>query len=196
MKSTLNIWLVSLFILFLSSCNPVRVFLEKEQLPNEVAYKTFAIENQYPGKSVYGSPDLDKAFQEQLIAGMEQRGFVLDINDPDLVLRYNTILSQNQKEINTMAHNPWGWGMYNPYLWRYPYPYPHHYGRGGYKVEKYNLGEVVIDFVDTDKDEAILRISAVGEVTKPKQLNKNIQSSTDRILTEFEKKIAAVQAGE
>ena len=191
MKSSLHIGLVSLFLIILSSCNPVRVFLEKEQLPNQVAYQTFSIENQFPGKNVYGSPDLDKAFQEQLIEGMEKRGFVLDINDPDLVLRYNTILSQNQKEINTMAHNPWGWGMYSPYMWRYPYPYD--YGRGGYKVEKYNLGEVVIDFVDTKKDEAILRISAVGEVTKPKQLKKNIQASTDRILTEFSKKIALVQ---
>ena len=191
MKSSLNIALLSLFLVFISSCNPVRVFLEKEQLPNQVAYKTFAIENQFPGKNVYGSPDLDKALQEQLIAGMEKRGFVLDINDPDIVLQYNTILSQNQKEINTMAHNPWGWGMYNPYMWRYPYPYDNR--RGGYKVEKYNLGEVVIDFIDTGRDEAILRISAVGEVTKPKQLNKNIQASAERILTEFSKKIATVE---
>ncbi len=191
MKSSFNIAYVGLMLLLLSSCNPVRVFLEQEQLPNQAVYTTFAIENQFPGKSVYGSPDLDKAFQEQLIAGMEKRGFVLDINDPDLVLRYNTILSQNQKEINTMAHNPWGWGMYNPYMWRYPYPSD--YRNGGYKVEKYNLGEVVIAFVDTQKDEAILRISAVGEVTKPKQLNKNIRASTERILTEFSKKIASLE---
>jgi hypothetical protein len=191
MKSSLKIALVSLFLIILYSCNPVRVFLEKEQLPNQVAYKTFAIENQFPGKSVYGSPDLDKTFQEQLIEGMEKRGFVLDINNPDLVLRYNTILSQNQKEINTMAHNPWGWGMYNPYMW--PYSYPYNQRRGGFKVEKYNLGEVVIDFVDTTKEDAILRISAVGEVTKPKQLSRNIQASAERILTEFTKKIASVE---
>lgn len=194
MKSSLNIVYVGLVLLLMSSCNPVRVFLEKEQLPNQVAYKTFAIENQFPGKNVYGSPDLDKALQEQLIAGMVKRGYELDINDPDLVLRYNTILSQNQKEINTMAHNPWGWGMYNPYMWRYPYPYNSR--NGGYKIEKYNLGEVVIDFVDTDKEEAILRISAVGEVTKPKQLNKNIQASTERILTEFSKKIVPLESEE
>lgn len=190
MKSNIKIAFLGLFLLVVSACNPVRVFLEKEKLPETTAYKTFAIENEFPGKPVYGTPDLDKKLQEQLIAGMEKRGFVLDINDPDLVLRYNTILSRNQKEINTMAHNPWGWGMYNPYMWRYPYPYNHR--RGGYKVEKYNLGEVVIDFVDTDKEEAILRISAVGEVTKPKQLNKNIDASVDRILTEFSKKIVGI----
>jgi len=188
MKNRCYIAFFCLVLLGLTACNPVRVFLEKEQLPNEVAFKTFAIENQYPGKNVYGSTDLDKVFQEKLISSMEKRGYVLDINDPDVILRYNTILSQNQKGINTMAHNPWGWGMYNPYMWRYPYPYDYH-RNGGFKVEKYNLGEVVIDFIDTKKDEAILRISAVGEVTKPKQLEKNIQASTERIIAEFDKKL-------
>lgn len=190
MKSSLNIALLCLALFLVAACSPVRVFLEKEQLAKAGTYKTFMIENEYPGKYVYGSPDLDKRLQEQLIAGMEKRGFVLDINEPDMVLRYNTILSQNQKEIDTMANNPWAWGMYNPYMWRYPYPYNR---GGGYKVEKYNLGEVVIDFVDTQKEEAILRISAVGEVTKPEQMNKNIRASTDKILTEFSKKIASLE---
>jgi|SRR5690554_641448 len=190
MKSSLNIGVLGLVWLLATACSPVRVFLEKEQLAKAGTYKTFMIENEYPGKFVYGSPDLDKSLQQQLIAGMEKRGFVLDINDPDMVLRYNTILSQNQKEINTMAYNPWGFGMYNPYMWRYPYP---HQRGGGYKVEKYNLGEVVIDFVDTQKDEAILRISAVGEVNKPEQMNKNIRAASDKILTEFSKKIASLE---
>lgn len=187
MKSSLKIGLLSLIILMAGSCNPVRVFLEKEQIPKTVTYKTFGIENEFPGKNVYGSPDLDVTLQQELIAGMEKRGFELDINNPDIVLRYNTILSQNQKEINPTSNNPWGYGMYNPYMRRYPYPYD--YGRESYKVEKYNLGEVVIDFIDTNRQTAILRISAVGEVTKPKQLNKNIQASADRILSEFSKKI-------
>ncbi len=189
MKSSVNISLIGLLVLLLGACSPVRVFLEKDQLAAASTYKTFMVENERPGKPVYGSPELDKELQQQLIEGMEKRGFVLDINDPDIILRYNTILSQNQKEINTMAHNPWGWGMYNPYMWRYPYSYPYHYGRGGYKVEKYNLGEVVIGFIDAEKEEEILRISAVGEVTKPKQLDKNVKVSVDRILTEFNKKV-------
>lgn len=191
MKIRLRIgFFLGLTVLLLSACSPVRVFLEKDQLTQAGTYKTFMVENEYPGKNVYGSPELDKSLQQQLIEGMETRGFVLDIHDPDIILRYNTILSQNQKEINTMAHNPWGWGMYNPYMWRYPYPY--HHGRGGYKVEKYNLGEVVIGFIDTQKEEEILRISAVGEVTKPKQLDKNIRSSVDRILKEFNKKVSSL----
>src|SRR5690554_4885274 len=187
MKSSLNIGVLGVALLLVAACSPVRVFLEKEQLSNAGTYKTFMIENEYPGKYVYGSPDLDKCLQQQLIAGMEKRGFVLDINEPDIILRYNTILSQNQKEINTMAHNPWGWGMYNPWMWRYPYSSM--YNRGGYKTEKYLLGEIVMDFVDKENGEAILRLSAVGEVNKPKQMIKNVQTSANKIVKEFNKRV-------
>lgn len=174
-------------ISMLGACSPVRVFLEKDQVSAIKEFKTFMVVNEYFGKNAYGSPDLEASLQRNLIQGMEERGFELDINEPDLVVRYNTILSQNQKEINPMAHNPWGWGMYNPWMWQNPY----RYRQGGYRTEKYNLGEVVMDFIDTQKDEAILRISAVGEVTKPEQMNKNIQVSVDKILDEFSKKVGS-----
>lgn len=175
------------WLAFLGACSPVRVFLEKEQLSANQEYRTFMVVNEYFGKNAYGSPELEANLQQNLIRGMEERGFELDINDPDLVVRYNTILSQNQKEVNTMAHNPWGWGMYNPWMWRNPYAFR----QGGYRTEKYNLGEVVMDFIDTQKDQPILRISAVGEVTKPEQMDKNIRVSVDKILSEFSKRIAS-----
>ena len=142
MKSSLKIGLLSLLILMAGSCNPVRVFLEKEQIPKTVGYKTFAIENEFPGKNVYGSPDLDITLQQELIAGMEKRGFELDINNPDIVLRYNTILSQNQKEINPSSNNLWGYGMYNPYMRRYPYPYD-------YELTEGSITEIPITIVPT-----------------------------------------------
>ena len=186
MKSSVNVGFI-VWMVLLGACNPVRVFLEKEELTAVKEYKTFMVENEFPGKNAYGSPELEKSLQNFLIEGMEERGFVLDINSPDLVLSYNTILSQNQKEVNTTPNYPFGWGRYNPFMWRYPYPY----SGGGYKIEKYNLGEVVIDFIDPLKEEAILRISAVGEVNKPEQMAKNIRISAERILTEFSKKIGS-----
>lgn len=188
MKNCNRYGFMFLLLAFVSACSPVRVFLEKDALSSveEKEYKTFMVESDHPGKNVYGSTELEANLQRLLIEGLEQRGFELDINDPDIIVRYNTLLSQNQKEINTMAHNPWGWGMYNPWMWRTPYPY---YGYGMPKIEKYNLGEVVLNFVDPQEDEEILRISAVGEVTKEKQKSKNIRVSVDRILTEFTKMI-------
>src|SRR5690606_205743 len=189
MKSSKFNGFIFLLLAFTSACSPVRVFLEKDELSSvkEKEYKTFMVESENPGKNVYGSPELEASLQELLIQGLEQRGFELDINEPDLIVRYNTILSQNQKEINNMAHDPWGWGMYNPWMWRTPYPY--RYGYGMPKVEKYNLGEIVLDFVDPQKDGEILRISAVGEETKETQKSKNIRVAVARILTEFSKMI-------
>lgn len=189
MKNRFYVGFVFLVAL-IGACSPVKVFLEKDEVTSIKDYKSFMIINEYYGKNAYGSPELEESLQLNLIKGLEERGLELDIHNPDLIVRYNTILSQNQKEVNTMAHNPWGlgmWGMYNPWMWRNPY----HYGqRGyGYKTEKYNLGEVVMDFIDTQKDEAILRISAVGEVTKPEQMSKNIRISVDKILSEFSKRI-------
>lgn len=180
-------YLVIFLAALLGACSPVKVFLEKDAVTAVKDYKSFMVINEYYGKNAYGSPELEESLQLNLIKGLEERGLELDIHNPDLIVRYNTILSQNQKEVNTMAHNPWGWGMYNPWMWRNPY----HYGQSGYgyKIEKYNLGEVVMDFIDTQKDEAILRISAVGEVTKPEQMSKNIRVSVNKILTEFSKRI-------
>jgi hypothetical protein len=170
----------------LGACSPVRVFLEKNEVSSVKEYKSFMVINEYYGKNAYGSPELEENLQLNLIKGLEDRGLELDIHNPDLIVRYNTILSQNQKEVNTMPHNPYGWGMYNPWMWRYPYYYGQ---RNTYKIEKYNLGEVVMDFIDAKKDEAILRISAVGEVNKPEQMSKNIRVSVDKILSEFSKRI-------
>lgn len=183
-----SIYLGSLItVVLLGSCNPVRVFLEKDQVSAGKEYKTFMVENEIEGKYTYGSPELDSLLRKSVIEGMEAQSYVLDTLSPDLVVRYNSILTQNQKEINTMAHNPWGWGMYNPWMWRYPYSSM--YNRGGYKTEKYLLGEIVMDFVDKENGEAILRLSAVGEVNKPKQMIKNVEVSANRIVKEFNKRV-------
>lgn len=185
MKISFYIGLIGLMA-WIGACSPVRVFLEKDEVTAVKEYKSFMVINEYKGKYAYGSPDLEESLQQNLISGMEERGYVMDTADPDLIVRYNTILSQNQKEVSTTPYSPWGWGMYNPWMWRNPYQY----GQGGYKVEKYNLGEVVMDFIDTQKDAPILRISAVGEVNKPEQLSKNIRISVDKILSEFAKRIS------
>jgi len=185
MKRSIYLSCVMLVVL-LGSCSPVRVFLEKDQVSAAKDYETFMVENEIEGKYAYGSPQLDSLLRKQVAEGMQEQGYVLDTLSPDLVVRYNTILTQNQKEINTMAHNPWGWGMYNPWMWRYPYSSM--YNRG-YKTEKYLLGEIVMDFVDTEEEEAIVRLSAVGEVNKPKQMIKNVEVSANRIVKEFNKRV-------
>lgn len=189
MKKRIGIYLV-LTVLVISACSPVKVYLEKDQVKAEKSYQTFAIINQYEGKNAWNSITLDQNLREGLAKGMEKRGFKEDAQQPDLILRYNTLLSEGEKEVrNSNSMYPYGmYGMYNPYMFRSPYGYP--FWPSDTEIEKYNLGEVVIDFIDPRADEVILRISAVGEVNNIKQKYKNINASVEKILYEFSKNLS------
>ncbi|MDN3670567.1 DUF4136 domain-containing protein [Echinicola jeungdonensis] len=181
--------LIALIIPFLLvvSCSPVKIYTEKSELNYEKSYKTFAIINQYKGKNAWNSPVLDQNLVHNLTEGMKEMGYEPDRNSPDLILRYNTLLSEGEKEVSQYPGSMWGYGMYNPWMYRMPYPY---WGNPT-KLEKYDLGELVIDFIDPRADQVILRISAVGEVNNPKQKYKNIKISVEKILHEFSKKVEA-----
>ncbi|WP_200977245.1 DUF4136 domain-containing protein [Echinicola sp. 20G] len=185
MKSRIGISLL-LFVVAIAACNPVKVYLEKEEVRPERSYKTFAIINQYQGKDAWNSPTLNQNLIDDLVKGMEERGYQQDIERPDLILRYNTLLSENEKEVRDNSYNGfYPYGMYNPMMYRYPFGSPYPYWPSQTEIEKYKLGEVVIDFIDPKADEIILRISAVGEVNNIKQKYKNIGVSVDKILHEF-----------
>jgi len=185
---------VLLAVFLLAACSPVKVYLEKDEVKAEKSYKTFAIINQYEGKDAWNSPTLNKNLIEDLTKGMEERGYKVDNEQPDLILRYNTLLSEGEKEVRDNYYNgfyPYGYGMYNPWMYRYPYHMAYPYWPSKTEIEKYNLGEVVIDFIDPKADEVILRISAVGEVNNVKQKYKNIGVSVNKILNEFSKNMSS-----
>ena len=184
MKYSLSI-LGLLLGLFISSCSPVRVFMEKNEVAGMDAYKTFYVINQYYDKDAFESPVLEENLQYRLSEGMSNMGFEENETNPDLIVRYNTNLTDRQKEVNNMPMmNPFfGSGMYNPYMM------PYGMGRSSYSVEKYDMGELVVDFIDTKNDKVVMRISAVGEITKPKQKTKNLFTSVEKILKEFSKNV-------
>ncbi|WP_375582194.1 DUF4136 domain-containing protein [Cyclobacterium xiamenense] len=184
MKYSSSILLGSLLI-GLVACSPVRVFMEKNELASVEDYKTFFVINQYYDKDAFESPVLEDNLHNSLTLGMESFGFEENMEKPDLIVRYNTNLMDRQKEINTMPMmSPFGWGMYSP--WMMPYG-PN---MGGFRVENYDMGELVVDFIDTRQDKVVLRISAVGEINKPQQKSKNLETSVDKILRAFSKTIA------
>ncbi|WP_339677996.1 DUF4136 domain-containing protein [Cyclobacterium marinum] len=181
-----SIGIVTLMLgIFFSSCSPVRVFMEKNEVASFDTYNTFFVINQYYDKDAFESPVLEENLKHRLSEGMREMGFVEDETKPDLIVRYNTNLTDRQKEVNRMPMmSPYyGYGIYSPYMM----PYPYGGGRSTYSVEKYDMGELVIDFIDTKKDKVVMRISAVGEITKPKQKTKNLFTSAEKILKEFSK---------
>lgn len=186
MKYSISLLVISLGVFF-SACSPVRVFLEKNEVASIDAYKTFYVINQYYDKDAFESPVLEENLQYRLTEGMRNLGFEQNETKPDLIVRYNTNLTDRQKEVN---HRPmmspyYGYGgFYSPYMMPYPYG-----GRSSYSVEKYDMGELVVDFIDTKQDKVVMRISAVGEITKPKQKTKNLFLSVEKILKAFAKSV-------
>jgi hypothetical protein len=176
---------MTLLILAAWACNPVKVYMEKNEIASVDTYRTFYVINEFYDKNAFDSPVLEENLNHRLTEGMKRFGLELDEKQPDLIVRYNTILTDKKKEVNTMPMSPWGWGM-NPWMWG-PWGMPG--GRGGYRVEKYDLGELVVDFIDTRKDKVVMRISAVGEINKPDQKSKNLKASVEKILSEFSKNI-------
>lgn len=174
-------------MIMLASCSPVRVFLEKNEVAEVADYKTFYVINQYYDKDAFESPVLEDNLQNSLTEGMKGFGFEQDMEMPDLIVRYNTNLTDRQKEVNsTPMMNPYmGMGWYNPWMM------PWGSNMGSFRVENYDMGELVVDFIDTKQDKVVMRISAVGEITKPQQKSRNLKTSVDKILKTFSKKITS-----
>lgn len=182
MKYSIGLLALSLGFFF-SACSPVRVFMEKNEVASFDQYNTFYVINQYYDKDAFESPVLEENLKHRLSEGMKSMNFEQDETKPDLIVRYNTNLTDRQKEVNStpMMSPYYGYGMYSPY--RMPYGM----GRSTYSVEKYDMGELVVDFIDAKQDKVVMRISAVGEITKPKQKTKNLFASAEKILKEFSK---------
>lgn len=179
---------IIILIGILASCSSVKVYTERNEMARPDAFETFYVISEYYDAQAFNSPVLEENLQKQLTEGMEKFGFSQNAEKPDLIVRYNTILTDRKKEVNTMPMSPWGFGM-NPWMWGNPWMMGPGM-RGGFRTEKYDMGEVVVDFIDTRQDRVVMRISAVGEINKPDQRAKNLRTSVDKILSTFAKSLS------
>jgi hypothetical protein len=166
-----------LAVVLLFACSPVKVYTEKSDFIKEKEYKSFAILNEVRGKPAFGSPIMEERLQNQLIEGMEKRGFVYEADAPDLIIRYSTDITQNQRVVYPNPYGMW-WPMW---------------GAPMMETRKYDQGEVVFDFIDPQADKVIMRATAVGTVNNPKEKQKKIRNSVERILKEFSSKLVEQQ---
>jgi len=176
MKRTIKFGIIALGLFCIAACSPVKVYTEKSNFVEQKTYRTFAILNEVQGKAAFDSPIMEENLQQHLIAGMEKRGFEYNADAPDLIIRYNTDVQQNQR---TVYSHP-GWGMWNPWMWGMPM---------APEVRKYDQGEVIVDFIDPHADRVIMRATAVGTVNNPDQKQKKINTAVQKILREFSNKL-------
>ncbi|WP_246535414.1 DUF4136 domain-containing protein [Litoribacter ruber] len=179
MKSNIKlIPVIALMAIVSLACSPVKVYTEKSDFVEAKQYQTFAILSEVKGKPAFNSPIVEERLQQHLVEGMEQRGFSYNADQPDLIIRYNTDVTPNQRIIYPNPYDMW-WPMWGPPTTR---------------TQKYDQGEVIIDFIDPQADRVIMRATAVGTVNNPDEKQKKVKAAVDKILKEFSTKLVNVNS--
>lgn len=182
----MNLKFSGIFILLitvvLSSCSSIEIFKENTELPISKPYQTFVIINKEVGMRGFSSQFLDELVQIQLQETLEEAGMKYDSKQPDLVIRYHSNEDTRQREVVNNA-NPypfWGYRVYDPWMFN-----PYNSGYNRISTSNYELLQVIVDFIDPDKDQYLMTLTGVTEVSSPKTKEKKVEKTLDAVLRSF-----------
>ena len=171
------------FIVLLSACNAIEVFVENKEVPFQKTYTSFVLVNKELGIQGFSDSDLDKQVQVELEAQLIASGLVYDAKQPDLVIRYhsNEDLRQRESVNNMNPYSFWGMRMYNPWLFN---PMMGN-SRPQVTTTKYALLQVIIDVIDPEQDKYLMTLTGVAEVSQPKSKPKITLKVVEKIANTF-----------
>jgi len=157
---------IFLLVGLLFSCNSAEIFVENREIGFQKKYKSFVLVNKELGIAGFSDPKLDHQVQEALEAQLLTAGFVYDARQPDLVIRYHSNEDLRQRDrLNTMNPYPfWGMRMYDPWLFN---PMMGNFN-SPVTTTKYELLQVILDFIDPSQEKSLMTLTGVTEVTSPK----------------------------
>ncbi|WP_410219843.1 DUF4136 domain-containing protein [Pedobacter sp.] len=163
----------------LASCSSYEYYSLSNNAVNNIKYKTYAWipETQSKTTSVYNNDIATDKIVQAASAELDKRGFVLDHNKPDLLVKYTVTVN---KETKTMYEPVY----YNPparilprvtyyqgrprYYYTYIDPLPVYVGTRAQKMQV-KEGSIVIDIIDRSTSKLIWRGWAEGEVNDPQK---------------------------
>jgi hypothetical protein len=172
------------------SCSSIDIFKENTEIAPSKKYKSFVIINQETGIQGFNSQFIDQQVQILIQEKLEANGLVYDKNSPDLVIRYtsNEDLRERKAVNNFNTYPLWGYRVWDPWLYN-PYgPY-----RTNSNPSKYQLLQVIVDFIDPVQDKLLMTLTGVTEVASEKSKSRTVLKTTDKILTRFIDSIPPVQ---
>lgn len=164
-------------LLFLTSCDAVRVYSDYDKKVDFTQFKTFAFYKQ--GIDKVEISDLDKrrilhAIEDQMMA----KGFTKSEN-PDLLVN---IFTKSREQVNVNQFNA-GWG----YGWGFGW---NPWGFGGFggqtMVSTSTEGTLFIDLIDAKKKEMVWQGEGQGELTRNvDKKDENIKVFVTKILSQY-----------
>ncbi len=158
------------FLVLLSACSSVEVFVENREIPFQKTYRSFVLVNKELGIAGFSDPKLDQQVQVALEEQLYAAGLVYDAKQPDLVIRYHSNEDLRQRErVNTLNPYPyWGMRMYDPWLFN---PMMGNF-RSQVTTTNYALLQVILDVIDPKEDKYLMTLTGVTEVATPKTKSK------------------------
>ena len=125
---------------------------------------------------------LDELVQIQLQETLEAAGMKYDQKQPDLVIRYHSNEDPRQREVvnNPNPYPFWGYRVFDPWMFN---PYNPNFNR--VSTSNYELLQVIVDFIDPSKDQYLMTLTGVTEVSNPKSKEKNVEKTLEAVLRSF-----------
>lgn len=153
-------------ILFLSSCNSVRVLSDYDQKANFSEYKSYAFYKTGIDKAQIS--DLDKKrILRAIEAEMSSRGFVKS-ESPDILVN---IFTKEQERVDVYNNN-FGWGGWGGWGWGAGLGWG--WGGGG-MVSTSTEGSLYIDIIDTESKQLVWQGKGEGTLANTKSIQKKEQ---------------------
>lgn len=179
--------LVSLFMTM--SCASIEIFKENMEVKNPRNYRSFVIVNKELGRNGFKDEFLDAITMDQIQQLLEKNGLTYDREDPEILIRYTSNQDPRQKEVYANQYPMWGSRM-----WWDPWVYnPSYFNRQmtTSTTQSYELLQVIVDFIDPHSDKRVMTLTAVSETSSPKQRQKMVAKSTEKIIATYLKETQA-----
>lgn len=166
-----------LLLIFFTSCSSIEIFKEKTEFAPYKEYKSFVITNKEIGHRGFNDTYLDASVSEQLQYLLEEQGLTYERETPDLVIRYTSNEDPRQKEVYNNRYPMWGGRVWDP--WMYD---PRFFNQGDMvSTKNYQLMQIMVDFIDPNNDKILMQLTAVSEVTSPRDKKNKALKSIEKI---------------
>lgn len=191
-KSTLSRTFILSIAFILASCSSIEVFKENSEIRPAMDYRTYVIVNEEIGMRGFSDASMDKLVQREIRLLLESQGLVYEKVNPDLIIRYTSNEDLRQREIrNYNTPFPmWGYRVWDPWMYN-PYLYNPNFNRS--RSSEYELLQVIMDFIDPEKDKFLMTLTGVTEVSSPKYKEKKVLKTTEKVLERFLIEIQATE---
>lgn len=166
-----------------SSCSAIDIFKENTEIPAAKTYKSFVIINREVNVRGFVDPAIDDLVSFQIEDQLTRAGMVYDSKRPDLVIRYRSNEDLRQREIvqNMNPYPFWGYRIYDPWMFnQFNNPWNRRV-----TTDNYELLQVIVDFIDPEKDKFLMTLTGVTEVSSPKYKAKKVEKTLSKVLETF-----------